>query len=171
MSDQSVEERLDELEAENAALRQDMQGLISQHKQALGRITELEDEVERLEDELESVRDSEELLKSVRKNGATTTEERAAVLVDVMAMRASARDPPRYELDASGIVDVLHGSIKRPNTYGLMDDVERIVDRPNVVWKQTESRSSRKNTRLVLDLSKGDLPTQIAGQTIEVTTA
>ena len=46
-------EQIDELEAENAALRQDMQGLIQQHKQALGRITELEEQLGEVGDERE----------------------------------------------------------------------------------------------------------------------
>lgn len=156
----------DDVETMLETLRADFNGLLSQHRSAMDRIAELEERVDELEAENERLRDTSDLFESIRKSGATTTEDRVVVLVETLRARAAVRDPPRYELDAEGITNVLQGSIKRPNAYPLMDDVVDMVDRSNVLWKQTESRSSAKNTRLVLDLRKGDVPSTIAGQTI-----
>ncbi|MFC6825710.1 hypothetical protein [Halopelagius fulvigenes] len=164
----------EELRSEVNQLKSDFQGLLKQHQTALQRIDELEDRVEDLEAENDALRRGADLVQTVRKNGATTTEKRAVEVINTLGRRAGGRpdsQPARSELDATGIVNALGGSIDRTNTYGFMDDVVELVGNPNVLWKQKEPRSSSDNTRLVLDLRNGDLPEMVAGHELEVTTA
>lgn len=159
----------DDLAEDLEALRSDFRGLISQHQSALQRITELETRVEELETQLEHRELGDELLANIAEGGRTTTEERTAVVVETLRARAAVRNPPTHALDAGDIANVLQGTIHRPNVYPLMDAIAEEIGRPDVLWKETESRSSSKNTRLVLDLREGDVPDTVAGQHIEKT--
>lgn len=159
----------DDLEEQLDALRSDFRGLLSQHQSAMQRIAELEERVEELEQQLEYRELGDELLANIAKNSRTSTDERTALVVETLRARAAVRDPPRHALDASDIVNVLQGTIDRTNTYGLMQHIEDELDCPNVCYKVSESRGSKQNTRLVLDLTEGDVPDMVADERIEKT--
>lgn len=159
----------DDLAAQLEALREDFRGLICQHQNALERITELEDEVDDLKQQLEYRELGDELLAKIAEGSRTSTDERTALVVETLRCRAAVRDPPRHSLDASDIVNVLQGKIDRTNTYGLMQHIEDELGIPDVCYKVSESRGAKRNTRLVIDLTEGDVPDTVAGQRIEKT--
>lgn len=159
----------DDLERQLAALRSDFQGLIQQHQAALERIAELEATVEGLEQQLEYRKIGDELLANIAESSRTTSDERTTLVVETLRARAAVRDPPKHSLDSNDIANVLQGKIHRPNVYPLMDHIEDEVGRPDVCYKVTEPRGSKQNTRLVIDLTEGDVPDRIAGQKIEKT--
>jgi len=72
----------------------------------------------------------------------------------------------REEYDGSRIQDVLEAAeeekIHRTNTYAVMEKAEQLVDDRDLCRVQKESRSSSKNTRLIVK-SPTDLPETVAG--------
>jgi len=47
--------------------------------------------------------------------------------------------------------------------YDVFEEAEELVQDTDVVWYQKEERSSKKDSRLIVNLDGGDLPAQVAG--------
>lgn len=160
----------DDLAEEVERLREDLNGAVQIARNATQRVSELEDEVaherqrrKELEEQVEKLSDDRELLNKVRRNGADSYSTAAAVCIQTLAREARNNASQRAEMDAKSCVRTLNSTIHRTNTYDVFDEAEELIDDRDVVWKQKESRSSPKNTRLIVDLSEGDLPAQIEG--------
>lgn len=168
----------DDLEARVAALEQDLQGVLAQLRQKSETITELEAEREEcyrriaeLEQRIEKLEDDDGLIRDVFQDAARGDRTaQAAVCVRALVKRARKSDPQTASLDAQGIVDTLHSEIHRSNTYDVMQAAEDLVDAESV-YKHEESRTSSRNTRLVVDLEADDVPAQAGGYELTETHA
>lgn len=185
-SEQPLEERVQELEqlAEDAfgiarEARQEVARVRDQYEEKLAardeRIAELEAELEHLRDEVDTVSDQTEVLQLGRKASALKPDERAAVVLQTLYNEARKRgdrnndEPASAAMDAGEAVKTLGGSIHRTQVYGDHGVFQRavdLVDDEDVCWVKKESRASSKNTRLIVDLEAGDLPTTAAGRSI-----
>lgn len=160
----------DDLEARIGALEQDLQGVLAQLREKSDTIAELEAEREEcyrriadLEDRVEKLETDDGLIHDVFRDAARGDRTaQAAVCIRALVKQARRSDPQKASLDAGGIVDTLHGEIHRSNTYDVMDAAERLVDADSV-YKQSEPRTSARNTRLVVDLDVDDVPAHAAG--------
>jgi len=160
----------DDLAEEVERLREDLNGAVQIARNATQRVADLEDELaherqrrKELEEQVEKLSDDRELLNKVRRNGADSYATAAAVCIQTLAREARNNASQRAEMDAKSCVRTLNSTIHRTNTYDVFDEAEQLIDDRDVVWKQKESRSSPKNTRLIVDLSEGDLPAQVEG--------
>lgn len=140
------------------------------------RIDEQDRRIDSLENQLQEVDDRTDLLQKLGENSATSAEQKISIIVQRLVNEASRRgaksndEPARASVDAKGAVDTLQGTIDRTTVYGetgLFKQAERLVDDTDVLYYITESRSSSKNSRLVLNLEAGTPPASIAGHKID----
>ena len=129
------------------------------------RIDELEERVEQQAQTIEQLRNRTGLLENVKEGGSLPIEKRAAILIQVLHNNATDNEG-KAALDYKAAEAALGGSVNRSNIYRTMDKAEDLVDNSDLVWKVKEDKSSQKNTRLVMDLSAGDVPTTVAGKEI-----
>lgn len=168
------EERLNDIEMT-------AEGAVDIAKRALARMHELEDRIDELEDEVadlraenEQLRDRTDLLANVRKAANRKPEERAVVLIQTLyneAWRNKERgNPPLAQMDKDAAMKALGGSVQRQLVYPTFEKAADLVGDDDLLWYQTEPRSSSKNNRLKLDLDGGEMPSMVAGHEIEAPT-
>jgi len=129
------------------------------------RIDELEKRVNEQNQTIAQLRDRTGLLENVQEGGSLPIEKRAAILIQVLHNKATDNDG-KAALDYKAAEAALGGSVNRSNIYRTMDKAESLVGNSDLVRKVKEDKSSSKNTRLVMDLSAGDVPTTVAGKEI-----
>ena len=155
-------DRLDELEAK-------LDAVVAKNGYLEERVAELEAQRQETESEVASLRqrigtleESTALLEQIESNDAGTPAERAALLVQTLYRRAQTTDGTA-SLDVEAALDVLRlDRDKRTLMYHTFERADAMIDSDAVRYRQ-ESRSSAKNSRLILDLSRGDVPKQAAG--------
>ncbi|QLK25433.1 hypothetical protein HYG81_15290 [Natrinema zhouii] len=187
MSDEYAEARradeaLDEDGANQMAFRKMIYGLagddvdpcecgpVEAAERAIDRVDALEEENEQLRqrvcdlrDQTEKMNRGAELYQTVARNSAAKRDRQAALVLKHATKVTSAAG--RQEYDGSRIQDVLEAAeekIHRTNTYAVMEKAEQLVDNRDLCRVQKESRSSLKNTRLIVK-SPTDLPETVAG--------
>lgn len=160
----------DDIAEEVERLREDLNGAVQIAQRATQRVADLEEELaherqrrKELEEQVEKLEDDTELLNQVRRNGADDRATQAAVCIQTLAREARNHATERAEMDAKSCVRTLNSTIHRTNTYDVFRKAEELIDDTDVVWFQKESRSSSDNSRLIVDLSEGDLPAQVEG--------
>jgi len=116
-----------------------------------------------LESEVEKLTDDRELLNTVRRNAAGDRSAQAAICIQSLARQARRSAKNRASMNANSCQDTLQGNIHRTNTYDVFEEAEELVQDTDVVWYQKEERSSKKDSRLIVNLDGGDLPAQVAG--------
>lgn len=135
------------------------------------RVDELEADVRRLEEENERLRDQAHLFRDVRQNMQRTPEERAVVLVKTLNNEALTNqqlgDDPLAAMNKDAANKTLGGDLRRQQIHDAFEEAERLVDEPDVLWKVSgDPGRGGTDTELRLNLSNGDLPATIAGETI-----
>lgn len=133
------------------------------------RIAVLEQENSGLKGELATLRDRTDLFDRVQRAAALKPEERAAVLIQTLYSEAESSDG-RATMDAGKAVGALGGGVNRTLMYGENGAFQRAVDlvgNEDVLWYKEESRSSQKNSRLILDLNAGKLPQTVNGHELK----
>jgi len=136
------------------------------------RIDELEAENEELQSEVEDVRNRTALLNQVQQASSRKPEVRAAICIQTLYNEAYKRQQDKSESSPTAQMDynraeaALGGGMNREPIYRTFSRAEELVDNDDLVWMVKEGRASEKNTRLILDLSGGDVPTTIAGHEI-----
>lgn len=176
---EDLAERVEELETEatdakNLARRtqQKLNDVRKREKERERRIDDLEAELEATKQEVSELRDRTGLLETVKSGASMKIDERAAVLIQTLYNKAwkrkqkDANTNPTASMDYNAAEAALGGSVARSTILRTFDKAEQLVGDDDVVEKVSEDRSSKKNTRLLLDLSGGDVPATIAGQRI-----
>jgi DNA repair exonuclease SbcCD ATPase subunit len=144
-------------------------------RRALDKVNDLEAEIDTLEADLEAAQsrideleERTDLLQAVQKASSLKPEERAVVCIQTLYNRASARDPRLAEMDVQAAINALGGSVKRHHIYpvfDVVDDLEDVDD--DVLQVVREDRASEENTRIVLNLEAGELPSMVLGHELE----
>lgn len=148
----AMSKRLDTAEQDRSQLEYDLQ-------QANARVDELEHELEEMERRTD-------LLKRVDTHNPTSRKERAGLLLQVLYNDATGSNR-RAEMDARAGWENLNRSIDRTAVYDIFDTIVAAVDDEDVAYVQKEDRSSKRNTRLCLDLPEGDVPDEVGGVPIK----
>jgi chromosome segregation ATPase len=136
------------------------------------RIDELEAAVEEQAQTIKQLRDRTGMLDNIEDGASLKIDKRAAILVQNLYNQAwkrkesSLNETPSASMDYHGAEAALGGGVDRANIMRTFGKAEELVDDDDLLWKEEEDRSSKKNTRLILDLSEGDAPQKIAGQDI-----
>lgn len=160
MSDDEQPDPLTELENKVNTLHQRIKVLEEGRDEDQRRIAVLEEENAELKGEVATLRDRTDLFDRVRRASALKPDERAAVMIQTLYNEAEASDG-RATMDVGEGVKTLGGEVDRTLMYGENGAFERavdLVDDEEVLWYKEESRSSQKNSRLIIDLNAGPLP-------------
>ena len=142
---------------------EELRTIVDVHEQ---RIAELEAENERL-------RDNERLLQRAQRNANQTPDERAIILIktlhnEAITNRQAGREAAA-EMDVREAMKALGGNIRREYMYPTFERAVELVDSDVLEYKK-EDRSSSENSRLRLNLKRGELPSVIAGHEIRTLT-
>jgi len=136
----------------------------------------LEDEIEtlrkentQLEQRIKELQDRTDLMNDVAQGSAMKIEKRAAVCIQTLYNEAWKRkhdgsdDAATASMDYNKADGALGGTLSRSSILRTFKKADELVD-GDVVEFISESRSSKRNSRLVLDLRDNEAPRSIAGQ-------
>lgn len=167
---ETARQRVEQLEATVERLSNEFEVAMRVARNAQEEAEELSEELKHertrrkeIESQLEKLTDDRELLNTVRQNAAGDRNTQAAICIFTLAKKARKAANNRGTMDAEGCQDTLQGDIHRTNTYDVFRRAEQLVEDSDVVWYQEEDRSSKKNSRLIVNLDGGSLPAQVAG--------
>jgi len=153
-----LEQRVEALSTRIGVLEEQNEWLEAELQNRDARIADLERRLDRQEE-------LKELFTRMEGNAANKPQRRAGVLIRTLYNDASASNE-RASLDATQAQAALGGGVDRTLMYSTFDTAVELVGDEDVVWVTRESRASKRNTRLEVDLSAGDLPERVAGVTI-----
>lgn len=175
MSNEDLEVRIDDLETR-------LDDAINLTKQSRQKVTKLRDELREKDEQiyeikqrLETFQDCDQLVKEVASNAADTPTKRAIRLIQTLNNEATANRQAGREPTASltnrEAKKALGGGPSRSSVYRAMERVVELLNKDtNVIQYKKEPRSSRKKSRLVIDLDRGEAPQTIAGYQIRTPT-
>lgn len=153
-------DRCNELENENQAFQKELRELSSENQELRQRIQDLE--------ERDAIADS--LIDASR----LKVEERAAVCIQTLANDALKQKrrgrPPKAKMDHNEADAALGGELDRRQLLDALERAGDIVD-SEVVEFVRENRAAKKNSRLILNLEAGALPSTVAGYDMPPQTA
>lgn len=181
VSEYSIEElasKLEEVQSEANTAQQ-------LARDAQSRLVEVREEKAALEAEIEALREKNvelesrvddlqtrtDLMDDVAHGSAMKVEKRAAVLIQTLYnnayrnKQADTSEQATAALDWRGGQSALGGNIDRSGVYRTFEKADDIVE-GDVVRFEKESRSSKKNSRLILDIREDEPPRTVAGQKI-----
>lgn len=144
----ALSDRLGILEEQNEWLEEELQKRDARIDEAEERIAELERR--------------SELLDRVLQHENSSRKKRAALLLQVLYNDAVSSNG-EAAMDARSGWENLNRTVDRTTVYDIFDEAVEAVGDPEVCYIQRESRSSAKNTRLVLEPEEGAVPAQVAG--------
>jgi len=164
---------LDALETRFDGLSDWVESIETQLERVRQENRELHDEVDRLDEEnrklrarLQEVENSNSLLAKAKQAELSSPEERAVACIQKLKNKADATGADRVAIDQEAGWEAVEYAVDRTTVYDIFRKAEKLLGRPDVLWYQSESRSSEKNSRLILDRSEGDLPESVAGHTV-----
>lgn len=157
-------ERLTDVLRDNLKEERDERREVAKELQcAQSTIGELEDQVETLKNEVD---DQTEIMRKAMRSSSLKPTERAALLIQIM-WRDAKRDPNgKATMTVKEAYDSLQRDVTRNAFYGehgAFQKAVELVDDTDVLYLVKESRASKKNTRLVLDLEEGYPPQTAQG--------
>lgn len=161
---QDSEERVDQLESRMDALANVVSRQDEQIEELQAENKELSDELAVVRRQLEQMEKDTSMLGDIREGNSSTRERRMAVIMLTLRNKA-VRSGGKATMDAGQCHDALNQEPHRSTVYGLMEDAVRLVESDSVRMVK-ESRSSSKNTRIVMDESRGPLPSTFEGHDI-----
>jgi len=153
-----LEQRVEALSTRIGVLEEQNEWLEGELQNRDARIADLERRLDRYEE-------LKDLLTRVEGNAANKPQRRAGVLIKTLYNEADASNG-RASLDATQAQAALGGGVGRTLMYSTFDTAVELVGDEDVVWVTQESRASKRNTRLEIDLSAGDVPETVAGVAI-----
>lgn len=166
------------------SVQEETQKAVQFAKRALARCDDLEEEIEalraenrELRDELDAARkrlvDVEErdaIADTVVNAKRLKVEERAAICLQTAANKAYKRkrrgEHPSAEIDYNAADTATGGVLDRRQLLDALERAAALVD-SNVARYKKEPRAAKKNSRLIVDLERGELPSQVAGMDIQ----
>jgi hypothetical protein len=159
------DKKIKDLEArlEGLSRRIEVQEEQTEHLEA--ELQKRDERIDDLESRLATTENRTDMLDAVEQAAALKPDERAAVLVQTLYNEAANSDG-EASIDAGQAVKALGGSVDRTLMYGESGVFQKAVDAvddEDVLELKTEDRSSKKNTRLRLDLTEGTLPEAVSG--------
>lgn len=161
-----LDSRVNALESLVDSLRTKVREVESRAETAEVRVRTVEKENEELRAELDTLRDRTDLLDHVKEASALKPERRAAVLIATLHNQAQTNDG-LAEMEVSEAQAALGGSVDRTLMYSTFEKAVELVGDEDVLCYIRESRASSANSRLKINLRKGELPDTIAGQSIK----
>lgn len=153
---------------------EDLEGRVATQRHGLQRAHEkIEERNEVIDGLIQRVADLEErtdLQSQTRNAGALKVEERAAVCIQTLVNKAQKRkqrgEKAAASMDYNGADDALGGTLDRRQLLDALKRADRIVEGDVVRFKK-EKRSAKRNSRLIVDLTAGKLPREVAGVRIQ----
>lgn len=158
-----MSDRLEELEARLDAMSRRLEVVEEQNEWLEGELKDRDEQIERLEGRLDEYERRSDLLDRVAQSSASSRQEKAAVLLQVLHNDASSSSSNSASMDARAGWDNLNRTVDRTTVYDVFEDIVDAVDDEDVCYIKRESRSSKKNTRIVLNLDEGHVPSEMAG--------
>jgi chromosome segregation ATPase len=157
------DDRLQELENKLEAVVKKNDYLERQTEWLEEQLDERESEIVTLRQRVDALEESTELLEQIESNSAGKPTERAALLLQTLYQRAE-RGDGTASFDVEAALDVLRlDRDKRTLMYHTFERAEEMVGETDAVRYRKEGRTSEKNSRLILDLGRGELPQKAAG--------
>lgn len=145
-------QRCNELEDDNEALRAENR--------------ELRDDLDRMDQRLADVEERDSIAETVVNATRLKVEERAAICIQTGANKAYRRkrrgEPPLAEVDYNDADSATGGVLDRRQLLDALERAPTLVDSDVLTFKK-EPRHAPKNSRLIIDLETGELPTTVAG--------
>lgn len=167
----TVEDRLNELENRVTGLEHDVKKQAEFAKTAQNTAEkalqkadndDVREELQTLRQQLDQIEDRTDLLQQVKKASALTKTEQAAVCLQTLVTEAQNTNQ-RASMDVREATKTLGGGVDRTNMYNVLPHAAELIDDEDTVWYKRESRGSDKNSRLIVDLTQGDVPAQVEG--------
>lgn len=144
-------------------LEEDMEALRAENR-------ELRDELDAARQRLADVEERDAIADSVVDAKRLKVEERAAICLQTAANKAFKRkrrgEHPSAEIDYNTADTATGGVLDRRQLLDALERAATLVDSDVARFKK-ERRSAKKNSRLIVDLERGDLPTEVAGMDIQ----
>lgn len=173
MSDEDLEEKVKDLEAR-------LEDAIHLAKHSRDRVNDLEEElrekehrIDELEDLVESLQDRDRLMKRVHQNAADKPTERAVHLIQKLNNEAitneqAGRSPTASMTIREALKELQRDGldVRRDTLYYTFERADELVE-DDVLQYKKEDRSSEKKSRLVADLTNGEMPSMVAGFEIQ----
>lgn len=129
------------------------------------RIDELEAENEALRERLDDLEDANSIVADVNDSRAMDVDDRAVVCIQTLANDAGRNGQASMTISEGW--STLGREFDRTRMYDVYKRAEALVDDDAVCWYQKEPRSSNKVSRLILDRTDGDLPEKAAGKRLK----
>jgi hypothetical protein len=149
---EGLEDRLDDAETANQHLREE--------------IARLDEENRELRAQLAKVESNSSLLEKAKQAELSSPEERAVACIQKLKNKADRTNSDRVAIDQEKGWDAVNYSVDRTTVYDIFRKAETILGRPDVLWYQSEPRSSDKDSRLILDRTDENLPESVGGHTL-----
>lgn len=146
---EGLEDRVEDAETKNQHLREEISRLDEENRELRAHIQELEQ--------------ATSLVEKAKQAELSSPEERAVACIQNLKNKADRRNADRVSINAEEGLSAVNHSIDRTSIYDVFRKAESLLGRPDVLWYQSESRSSEKDSRLILDRSSEDLPESVAG--------
>lgn len=166
------------------SVQEETEKAVALAKRALKRCNELEERIENLAVENRELRDENDRLKqriadieerdtiadTVINGKRLKVEERAAVCIETLANTAYRRkrrgESASATMDYNGADKALGGELDRRQLLDALERAGELVE-SNAVEFKAEPRHTRKNSRLIVDLEAGELPSTVAGRSVQ----
>lgn len=149
---EGLEDRVDDAESKNQELREELTRLTDENRELRARVQELEQ--------------ATSLVEKAKQAELSSPEERAVACIQNLKNKADGRNADRVAITGEEGLSAVNHSIHRTSIYDVFRKAETLIGRPDVLWYQSEPRSSEKDSRLILDRSAEDLPESVAGHTL-----
>lgn len=131
------------------------------------KIAELEAQIEELRTENEELREGQSLLQHVADAGDLSVDERALTLLQTLYHDASSSQSGKAHMTVRDAWGTLRREIPRSRVYDAVERAEALVDDKELCEYRKEPRGHDPPSRLILNLSDGDLPREINGHPIK----
>lgn len=127
------------------------------------RIETLESELDALQATVDELREANAMALQVNEKRAMDVDDRAVACLQTLAADATQRDPRKASMTISEGWSTLGREFDRTRMYDVFRRAESLIDDTDTCWYQKEPRGSQPPSRLMLDLSEGEVPDEIAG--------
>lgn len=169
---EEAEQRAEQADERADAIEQRAEQADSLAKHAIELVNQKDERIETLETDLDDLRTTVDELREanamalqVNEKRAMDVDDRAVACLQTLAADATQRDSRKAAMTISEGWSTLGREFDRTRMYDVFKRAESVIDDPDTCWYQKEPRGSQPPSRLMLDLSDGDVPDELAGHT------